>query len=51
MKFSYKGRNKEGAITTGVVEGRDRVEAINTIRNLGVVPLLLTKPLVASLQR
>ncbi len=43
MKFSYKGRNKEGTIATGVVEARDRVEAINELRNLGVIPLFVNQ--------
>lgn len=43
MKFSYKGRNTQGAVSTGIVEARDRVEAINAIRELGVTPLLVTQ--------
>jgi type IV pilus assembly protein PilC len=43
MKFSYKGRNTQGAVATGIVEARDRVEAINAIRELGVTPLLVTQ--------
>lgn len=41
MQFSYKARNTAGAISTGVVEARDRVEAINAVRELGVIPLFV----------
>lgn len=43
MKFSYKGRNKSGSVTTGLIEARDRVEAINAIRELGVLPLFVNQ--------
>jgi type IV pilus assembly protein PilC len=43
MKFSYKGRSAQGAVSTGVVEARDRTEAINTIRGLGVVPIFVNQ--------
>ncbi|MEK7227873.1 MAG: type II secretion system F family protein [Patescibacteria group bacterium] len=43
MKFSYKGRSKEGAVTTGVVEARDRTEAINAIRGLGFTPIFVNQ--------
>ncbi len=41
MQFSYKARNTTGVISTGVVEARDRVEAINAVRELGVIPLFV----------
>jgi type IV pilus assembly protein PilC len=41
MQFSYKARNTTGLISTGVVEARDRVEAINAVRELGVIPLFV----------
>ena len=41
MQFSYKARSTAGAISTGVVEARDRVEAINAVRELGVIPLFV----------
>ncbi len=43
MKFSYKARSATGAVSTGVVEARDRVEAINSIREMGVTPLLVNQ--------
>ena len=43
MKFSYKGRSKEGAVTTGAVEARDRTEAINVLRGQGVVPIFVNQ--------
>jgi type IV pilus assembly protein PilC len=43
MKFSYKARNTAGVISEGVVEARDRVEAINTIRALGVIPIFVNQ--------
>ncbi len=43
MKFSYKARGSSGEMTEGVVEARDRVEAINTIRNSGAVPLFVNQ--------
>ena len=43
MKFSYKGRGKDGTVTTGVVDARDRTEAINAIRDLGVVPIFVNQ--------
>lgn len=43
MKFSYKARGSSGEVTEGVVEARDRVEAINTIRNSGAVPLFVNQ--------
>ena len=43
MKFSYKGRSTQGAVSTGVVEARDRTEAINAIRELGVTPLFVNQ--------
>jgi type IV pilus assembly protein PilC len=41
MKFSYKARSTTGIVSEGVVEARDRVEAINTIRNMGVTPVFV----------
>lgn len=43
MKFSYKARNTAGVVSTGIVEARDRVEAINTIRELGVTPIFVNQ--------
>ncbi len=43
MKFSYKARNTAGVASEGVVEARDRVEAINTIRALGVTPIFVNQ--------
>jgi type IV pilus assembly protein PilC len=43
MKFSYKARNASGTVSTGIVEARDRVEAINTIRELGVTPIFVNQ--------
>lgn len=41
MKFSYKARDSKGTPSEGIVEARDRVEAINTIRNMGVTPIFV----------
>ncbi len=43
MKFSYKARASNGSVSVGEVEARDRVEAINTIREMGVTPMLVTQ--------
>lgn len=43
MQFSYKARSSAGVVTTGVVEARDRVEAINTVRELGVSPIFVNQ--------
>ena len=43
MKFSYKARSAAGLVTTGIVEARDRVEAINTVRELGVTPIFVNQ--------
>jgi type IV pilus assembly protein PilC len=43
MQFSYKGRSANGAITTGVVQADDRTEAIELIRESGVVPIVVDK--------
>lgn len=43
MKFSYKARSGSGETTEGVVEARDRVEAINTLRNEGMIPLFVNQ--------
>lgn len=43
MKFSYKARNATGQVSTGVIEARDRVEAINAIRELGVSPIFVNQ--------
>lgn len=43
MKFSYKARGTTGVVTNGMVEARDRVEAINTIRGLGVSPIFVNQ--------
>jgi type IV pilus assembly protein PilC len=41
MQFSYKARSTTGSISTGVVQARDRVEAINTVRELGLIPIFV----------
>ncbi len=43
MKFSYKARNSAGVTSEGSVDARDRVEAINTIRALGVTPIFVNQ--------
>ena len=43
MQFSYKARSANGSVTTGVVQARDRVEAINTIREMGVTPMFVNQ--------
>ncbi len=43
MKFSYRAKSNTGTLTTGVVVARDRVEAINSIRELGATPLFVTQ--------
>lgn len=43
MKFSYKGRNAQGTVSNGELEARDRVEAINAIRELGITPLFVNQ--------
>jgi type IV pilus assembly protein PilC len=43
MQFSYKARSSAGVVTTGVVEARDRVEAINTVREMGISPIFVNQ--------
>lgn len=43
MKFSYKGRNTQGVVSEGVVDARDRVEAINKVREMGVIPTFVNQ--------
>ena len=43
MKFSYKAKNPQGTVSEGVVEARDRVEAINALRNMGVTPIFVNQ--------
>ncbi|MCC7436638.1 type II secretion system F family protein [Candidatus Nomurabacteria bacterium] len=43
MKFSYKARNPNNVPSEGVVEARDKVEAINTIRNMGLTPIFVNQ--------
>lgn len=41
MKFSYKGRNREGAVVNGVIEATDRTEAVTLIRDSGILPIVV----------
>lgn len=43
MKFSYKGRNSAGAMVTGVIEADERSDAVLTIRDSGITPILVEK--------
>ena len=43
MKFSYKGLNKEGAIVSGVIEGKDKSDAISHIKDLNISPIFVTQ--------
>ncbi|MDQ5931145.1 MAG: hypothetical protein QG674_311 [Patescibacteria group bacterium] len=43
MQFSYKARASNGTVTTGVVQARDRVEAINAVREMGVTPMFVNQ--------
>lgn len=43
MKFSYKARSTSGEVSTGIIEARDRVEAINAVRALGVIPIFVNQ--------
>lgn len=42
MQFSYKGRDKAGAIVTGVIEGNSKLEALGAVRDIGIIPLSIT---------
>lgn len=43
MKFSYKGRDAKGTITTGVIEADNRQDAIATLRDSGTMPIVVTE--------
>lgn len=51
MQFSYKARASNGTVSTGELQARDRVEAINTIREMGVTPILVTQNMGGLLSR
>lgn len=41
MQFSYKGKNREGAIVTGSIAAADRAEAVKLVRDSGIVPVVV----------
>lgn len=43
MQFSYKGRDKSGAIVTGVIEGTSKLEAMGAVRDIGILPLSINE--------
>lgn len=43
MQFAYKGRDKSGAIVTGVIEGGSKLEAMGAVRDTGIIPLSITE--------
>ena len=43
MKFSYKARTADGAITNGVIDAHDRADAVATLREGSMVPIVITK--------
>ncbi|MBP6857928.1 MAG: type II secretion system F family protein [Candidatus Pacebacteria bacterium] len=43
MKFSYKARNANNTASEGVIEARDKVEAINELRNKGLTPIFINQ--------
>jgi len=43
MKFTYKGRNKEGVVVAGVVEDKDKSDAISHIKDLNISPIFVTQ--------
>lgn len=43
MKFTYKGRNKEGVVVSGTVEGNDKSDAISHIKDLNISPIFVTQ--------
>jgi len=42
--FSYRATNMEGAIVEGVIEAADEKAAIESLRNIGVIPLKVAAP-------
>jgi type IV pilus assembly protein PilC len=43
MKFTYKGRDKAGAMVTGTIIANDKAEALTSIKDLGVTPMVLAE--------
>ena len=41
MKFSYKARDAKGGIVTGILEGTDRGDALETLHTSGLIPISL----------
>jgi type IV pilus assembly protein PilC len=41
MQFSYKGKNREGAIVTGSIAAADRTEAVKLVRDSGIIPIIV----------
>lgn len=43
MNFSYKGKNSQGAVVTGVITADDRTEAVKLIRDSGIMPIVVNE--------
>lgn len=49
--FAYRGVTRQGQANTGEVQARDKAEAVQRVRSLGIVPVEITESLPSTAQK